>query len=619
MRSCILYIIISFVIPNYTYLKANDHKGKNPTFLSEAISPKIKIESTFFDRVHPHCNKDIDKGFNLSETLTNHSDVIVSNNPTHTKMLSPSVNLSISQVSAPETGLPLIIVTATNDVPVIGDQYVFLDVSGMGITFGDYSVSGYQINIADGSSAGSILFYVQDDLLVEGNEVATLSLYGPSVGLALGPVIAQNLTINDNEICGGPSGILINTQAQANAFRSTYPGCLVVEGDLTINDDDGMGTDLVSIDSLYGLTGVNGALGIFFNPVLTKLDSLNNITQVGGDVSIFDNNIITNLAGLSGLTSHTGTFSVYNNTALNSLNGIYNLTTFNNLNIYSNPALINLNGLANADIINGSLYISGNDNLIDISGLSSISSVGSSLTISSNPALTTIQELTQLISVNESLFITDNASLENVNGFLFLESIALDLYIDNNGALTEYCGLNPIMDSEVNMGGTAIGGTITITNNAVDPSPSDIVMNGACGSLQNERTGQRYTSLQDAINDADPMGGDTILFLDNIEESFVAYNSVYVNSNGFTLTIPDEIPDVSFGRMEIYQDVVFIWLGGNIIVNPAGYIENAGTLHNNGTIIYQGGTGTFDNGAIYKGTGSFQGTIANYGSVKPGN
>lgn len=619
MRSCILYIIISFVIPNYAFLKASDHIGKNPTFLPEAISPKIKIESNFFDRVHPQCHKDIDKGFNLSETLTKNPDVMLSNNPTHTKVLSPSVNLSISQVSAPETGLPLIIVTATNDVPVIGDQFVFLDVSGIGITFGDYSVSGYQINIADGSSAGSILFYVQDDLLAEGNEVATLSLYGPSPGLVLGATISQDLTIFDNEICGGPGGIVINTQAQANAFRSTYPGCLVVEGDLTINDDDGMGSDLVNIDSLYGLTGVNGALGIFFNPVLSKLDSLNNITQVGGDISIFDNNMITSLTGLSGLSSHTGTFSVYNNPALNSLNGIYNLTVFNNLNIYSNPNLINLNGLANADIINGALYINGNDNLIDISGLSSIASVGSSLTISSNPALTSIQELTQLISVNESLFITDNASLENVNGLLFLESITQDLYIDNNGALTDYCGLYPIMDKEVNMGGTAIGGTITITNNAVDPSPADIVMNGACGNIQNERTGQKYTSLQDAINDADPMGGDTIVFLDHIEESFVAYNSVYVNSNGFTLTIPDEIPDVSFGRMEIYQDVVFIWLGGTIIVNPAGMINNDGTLHNNGTIIYQGGTGTFENGGIYKGTGSFQGNFMNYGSVNPGN
>ena len=568
MRNRILYMIISFVLPNFVFLKANDLIGKNPTL---------------------------------------------------TKTLSPSVNLSISQVSAPETGLPLIIVTATNDVPVIGDQYVFLNVSGMGITFGDYSVSGYQINIADGSSAGSILFYVQDDLLAEGNEIATLSLYGPSAGLVLGPVIEQNLTIEDNEICGGPGGIVINNQAQANSFRTTYPGCLVVEGDLTINDDDGMGTDLVNIDSLYGLTGVNGALGIFFNPVLSKLDSLNNITQVGGDISIFDNNMITSLTGLSGLSSHTGTFSVYNNPALNSLNGIYYLTVFNNLNIYSNPNLINLNGLANADIINGALYINGNDNLIDISGLSSIASVGSSLTISSNPALTSIQELTQLISVNESLFITDNASLENVNGLLFLESITQDLYIDNNGALTDYCGLYPIMDKEVNLGGTAIGGTITITNNAVDPSPADIVMNGACGNIQNERTGQKYTSLQDAINDADPMGGDTIVFLDHIEESFVAYNSVYVNSNGFTLTIPDEIPDVSFGRMEIYQDVVFIWLGGTIIVNPAGLINNDGTLHNNGTIIYQGGTGTFENGGIYKGTGSFQGNFMNYGSVNPGN
>ncbi|MFN8320132.1 MAG: hypothetical protein U0V54_12010 [Saprospiraceae bacterium] len=616
IRSIINTLIL--ILPVYLFSQVNVNIGDIPIGKSVIISYDVKVDKPFPSMINQVSAQGTISGSNFSNVFTDDPDAMGANNPTITPVVNPSVNLSISQTSGSEIGLTAITVTATNDEPVVGDQYVYLNVSGTGITFGDYSVSGYQINIANGSSSGSITFYIQDDLLVEGDEVAMLSLYGPSAGLILGSTISQNLTIVDNELCGA-GGITINTQAQANAFRTSYPGCLVIGGDLIINDDDGMGNDLVKIDSLYGLSGVNGALGIFFNPLLTKLDSLNNITHVGGDISIFDNNLISNLTGLSGLTSHTGTFSVYNNTSLSSLNGIHNLTQFNNLNIYSNPSLVNLNGLANADIVNGALYISGNDNLIDVSGLSSISSVGSTFTISSNPALTSIQELTQLTTVDESLFITDNASLQNLDGLLFLESISLDLYIDNNGALSDYCGLYPIMDKEVNMGGTAIGGTITITNNAIDPSPSDIVMNGPCGSLQNVRTGQRYMSLQDAINGADPMGGDTIIFLDNIEESFVAYNSAYIQSNGFTLTIPDDIPDVQFGSMEIYTNVKFIWLGGTIIVSPTGYILNDGTLHNNGTIIYQGGTGTFENGGIYKGTGSFQGNFVNYGTVKPGN
>lgn len=616
MKSIVLFFYLC--LPFFIFSQVNVNIGNIPAGKSVIISYDVKIDKPFPSMVNQVSSQGTISGSNFSNVLTDDPDAMGSNNPTITAIVNPSVNLSISQTSGTEIGLTAITVTATNDEPVAGDQYVFLDVAGTGITFGDYSVTGYQINILNGNTSGSITFYIQDDLLVEGDEVATLTLYGPSAGLILGPSITQNVTILDNELCG-VSGITISTQAQANAFRTTYPGCKVVGGDLIINDDDGMGNDLVKIDSLYGLTSVNGLLGIFFNPLLTKLDSLKNITQVGGDISIFDNNLIADLTGLSGLTSHNGAFSVYSNAALHSLNGIYNLTEFNDLYIYDNPSLINLNGLANTDIINGVLYISGNDILEDISGLSSISSIGSTFTISSNPALTTIQELTQLTAVDESLFITDNASLENLDGLLFLESISLDLYIDNNGALTDYCGLYPIMDNEVNMGGIAIGGTITITNNAIAPTPNDIVMDGPCGSIQNIRTGQRYLSLQDAIADADPMGGDTIVFLDNIEESFVAYNSVYVNSNGFTLTIPDEIPDVSFGNMEISEGVEFIWLGGTIIVNPAGYIINAGTLHNNGTIIYQGGTGTFDNGGIYKGTGTFQGNFVNNGTLKPGH
>ena len=33
--------------------------------------------------------------------------------------------------------------------------------------------------------------------------------------------------------------------------------------------------------------------------------------------------------------------------------------------------------------------------------------------------------------------------------------------------------------------------------------------------------------------------------------------------------IPDDIPDVQFGSMEIYTDVKFIWLGGIIVSQRA--------------------------------------------------
>ena len=135
--------------------------------------------------------------------------------------------------------------------------------------FGDYSVSGYQINIANGSSSGSITFYIQDDLLVEGDEVAMLCMALCRID-SLVQAFHKILPIVDNELCGA-GGITINTQAQANVFRTTYPGCLVIGGDLIINDDDGMGNDLINLDSPGRiLTKINGALWRFLNPLLTN-------------------------------------------------------------------------------------------------------------------------------------------------------------------------------------------------------------------------------------------------------------------------------------------------------------------------------------------------------------
>lgn len=131
------------------------------------------------------------------------------------------------------------------------------------------------------------------------------------------------------------------------------------------------------------------------------------------------------------------------------------------------------------------------------------------------------------------------------------------------------------------------------------------------GLYQNMQTGFSYATLQAAIDAAIP--GQTIVLLDNVSESnVVVNNSVTVEANGFTLTIPS-------GTLSIPSGKSFTWKEDTLNIDPSASINNGGNLKNNGTINYQGGSGTFNNTGIYTGSGSFYGNLMNTGQVNPGN
>jgi hypothetical protein len=113
---------------------------------------------------------------------------------------SPAVNLSVSTVNGSETGPTVITVTATASSAVAGPQTVSLAVAGTGITAGDYNLSGTTITIASGATTGTVTFTVVDDTVLEGAEVAALTISNASAGIKLGTTLTQNITIADNEV-----------------------------------------------------------------------------------------------------------------------------------------------------------------------------------------------------------------------------------------------------------------------------------------------------------------------------------------------------------------------------------------------------------------------------------
>jgi hypothetical protein len=113
----------------------------------------------------------------------------------------PSVELTASAGSGSEAAASVITITATASAPVTGNQTVTLNISGTGITSGDYTLTNSGvITILNGQTVGTVTFTITDDALVEGSETATLSYTsGLSAGLISGTSTSVNIGITDND------------------------------------------------------------------------------------------------------------------------------------------------------------------------------------------------------------------------------------------------------------------------------------------------------------------------------------------------------------------------------------------------------------------------------------
>jgi len=129
-----------------------------------------------------------------------------------------------------------------------------------------------------------------------------------------------------------PQGITFSWQAEIDSFQTNYPGCIEIEGDVTI-----AGSDITNLNGLSVLTSIGGTLSIYVGYV-SSLTGLENMTSVG-DGLIIGSTSLTNLAGLENLTS-VNSLWFSDNQSLSSLSGIDNLTFSGNLIwIYDNDSL----------------------------------------------------------------------------------------------------------------------------------------------------------------------------------------------------------------------------------------------------------------------------------------
>lgn len=191
LSSTVITILGGASSGNVTFTIVDDAVGEGP-------------ETAIITLVNPSSNLVL--GVNISENIT-----IADNEPT-------AVNLSLSANKGSEYAQTVINVIVTSDLPVSGNQTIDLLVTGTGITGGDYSLSAPTVTILDAQSSGQATFTVEDDTLVEGIEIATISLANPSAGISVGTTSSKDITIYDDESASVVTFSLSNdTALEANS------------------------------------------------------------------------------------------------------------------------------------------------------------------------------------------------------------------------------------------------------------------------------------------------------------------------------------------------------------------------------------------------------------------
>jgi uncharacterized repeat protein (TIGR01451 family) len=317
-----------------------------------------------------------------------------------------------------------------------------------------------------------------------------------------------------------PNGITFNSQAEVDNFSINYPGCTVIEGDVSISNNgisnlSGLGAvtsiqGTLSISS-QGLTNLNGlqnlkhaqTLSIVSNNLLTHLDELSGLTDVE-HLRIFGNANLLSLAGLQNLAS-LDTIEISFNQKLSAISGFSQLTNPRYVWISSNPLLSSLNGFSNVESLNsltihncpeitslndwqnlkelGRLQLSEMPKLSNISALSNVSTlinlavqytglsdmnglnnlgaIEQYFLVGGNAALTSFSGLERLKSVGSNMSVANNPVLANMQGLDSLESVGRFLQIYNNNAITSLNGLDRLQ---------TIGSLVPTPNDTLDGS-----------------------------------------------------------------------------------------------------------------------------------------------------
>jgi hypothetical protein len=256
-----------------------------------------------------------------------------------------------------------------------------------------------------------------------------------------------------------PDSLILDTQAEIDAFPSFYPKCRDIQGTLIIRESEP--GNIVHLDSLLQIQRIGKALIIQNNTVLADLSGLDSLTRIGGKLIIADNTSLTSLMALDQLlpnmpvqyTTADSAFRLNNNPALSECNipfvcDVLTIpeTTFglqNNLQGCNTVSEIQLNcnypvscdfkeAYSQALIDEFPVRYPGCKHLLN--GLKIDSYEG---------AILDLTPLSQLNSINGGLTVSFT-HLQNLTGLENISSIYGRIFIDWNNSLQDISALNQV-------------------------------------------------------------------------------------------------------------------------------------------------------------------------------
>lgn len=140
----------------------------------------------------------------IMANVINTNNAVSKKNPINTDInesisVAATVELTVSQSTASEGDITAIIITATANAPVSGNQTVGLTIGGAGITSGDYYLTNTTITLLAGQTQGSTTLIIADDAVEEGTEQMTITMSTFSAGITPGNNISKTVSIVNND------------------------------------------------------------------------------------------------------------------------------------------------------------------------------------------------------------------------------------------------------------------------------------------------------------------------------------------------------------------------------------------------------------------------------------
>jgi hypothetical protein len=277
-------------------------------------------------------------------------------------------------------------------------------------------------------------------------------------GICLASSDSIEVITNPNPITCSIGNLILNSQIEINTFPTSFPGCNIVEGNLTVSN-------FTDLEPLIQLTEIKGNLIVISNDVVSN--AFSNLSRVSKSlliesaVQINATNSQFNVASIS----NSFTSLKYLGKDLKIKNTISNYNNFENLDTIGRDFIIDLDALSSLPYqLNDLKFIGRNINTINCEiELNSITNIYGNLNLEkSSSKLNQLKLVKGNFSLADSKFenfnfvdsifgdlkiegsynLSGQYSNSNISGFQNLKFLSGKLFISNNSQLLEISGLN---------------------------------------------------------------------------------------------------------------------------------------------------------------------------------